>query len=371
MLFGLRFPTLHWYKSAEPQPMPTDKYLIFKVIRRTCGQQPVVLGGAPATELFRLSFADVLDEERDRGYQRPFDIRHSREFSSYIQNADATTIPLTFNLRGPQGEGWRLDDDESGHTATLTVRVPSDTAPAVLAQVDCQHRLGMMKESGVPLTFQCFLGLSPREEMAIFNVINGKAKGLSSSLLDYHTTKLLPDLESIRLDLYIAKLLNDDSQSVWHGKVKLGGRSTQGSKRRTSLRGLQTATKALLQRRPFDAASEMGAPERYLAVRDFWTAVVAVWPTAWSKPRTHLITKGVGVTALSLLAADIITAILSRQNRIDSNAFMAYLTPLSDVDWSSKGPFEAYGGRRGATEAHKSLAFRLRASGLSVVRSAV
>jgi DNA sulfur modification protein DndB len=348
--------------------MASAKYLIFKVILRTCGQLPVVLGGAAASELFRLSFADVLDEEADRGYQRPFDARHSREFSAYIQTAAATTIPLTFNLRGPQGDGWRLEHDTDADTATLSVRVPSEAAPAVLAQVDCQHRLGMMRDSAIPLTFQCFLGLDAREEMAIFNVINGKAKGLSSSLLDYHTTKLLPDLESIRLDLYIAKLLNDDPDSVWHGKVKLGGRSTQGSKRRTSLRGLQTATKALLQRRPFDTDSHMGAPERYLAVRDFWTAVVAVWPTAWNKPRTHLLTKGVGVTALSLLAADIIAAMVSRQRPIDSDAFLGYLMSLSDVDWSSKGPFEAYGGRRGATEAHKMLAAGLTAVRLAVTR---
>jgi DGQHR domain-containing protein len=350
--------------------MPCDKYLSIKVILGRCGQLPVVLGGAPASELFRLSFADILDESKDQGYQRPIDVRHSREFSAYIENPGATTIPLTFNLRGPEGEGWRLHRADAT-TATLEIRLPSNQSPAVLAQVDCQHRLGMMEGSAIPLTFQCFLGLTPREEMAIFNVINAKAKGLSPSLLDYHTTKLLPDLETIRLDLYIAKHLNDDPESVWCGKVKLGGSSSQGSKRRTSLRGLQTATKALLQRHPFDASSELDAWQRYEVVRDFWKGVVRVWPTAWSKPRTHLLTKGVGVTALSLLAADIITAILSRQHRADADTFVEYLAPVSDLDWSSKGPFKAYGGRRGATEVHQLLAFRLRTAGMSVVRSAV
>src|SRR5207244_6770919 len=132
-------------------------------------------------------------------------------------------------------------------------RTPSGESGAVLAQVDCQHRLGMMSESDIPLTFQCFLGLSPRDEMAIFNIINGKAKGLSSSLLDYHTTKLASDLAATQLDLYIAKMLHDDPGSVWHGKVKLGGTATQGNTRRVSLRGLQTATKLLLQRCPFGA----------------------------------------------------------------------------------------------------------------------
>ncbi len=146
----------------------------------TCGQLPVVLGAAPASELCSVSFADVLDEARDEGYQRPIDLHHSREFRAYVERPGATTIPLTFNLRGPKGEAWTLSQPDGSGVATLEIRRPLNGLPPVLAQVDCQHRLGMMGDSDVPLTFQCFLGLSARDEMAIFNVINGKAKGLSS-----------------------------------------------------------------------------------------------------------------------------------------------------------------------------------------------
>ena len=125
--------------------------------------------------------------------------------------------------------------------------------------------------------------------MAIFNVINGKAKGLSSSLLDYHTTILTPDLATIQVELYIAKKLNDDPRSVWHGKVKLGGAATQGTSRRISLRGLQAATKMLLQRCPLEAGSQLRPDQLYDVVRDFWAAVASVWPVAWSQPRTHLL----------------------------------------------------------------------------------
>ncbi|HYV49617.1 MAG TPA: DGQHR domain-containing protein, partial [Myxococcaceae bacterium] len=223
-----------------------SKYLDFQVLRQRCGQLPVVLGAAPAADLCALSFADVLDEAKEQGYQRPIDPRHSREFRSYIDQPGATTIPLTLNLRGQAGVGlgWILSAGRDGELATLSVRVPSPEHPAVLAQVDCQHRLGMMNTSPVPLTFQCFLGLSPSEEMAIFGIINGKAKGLNSSLLDYHQTQLLPDLEFLQQELFIAKRLSSDPDSVWHGLVKLGGGATQGSQRRISLRGLQTATKA-------------------------------------------------------------------------------------------------------------------------------
>ena len=147
-----------------------DKYLEIKVLKAFCWRLPVVLGAAQAGDLFHVSFADVLDEAKDEGYQRPIDSHHSREFRAYIEQAGATTIPLTFNLRGADGEGWTLSNTDSNGTAVLRVRRPSSGALPVLAQVDCQHRLGMLGDSDVPLTFQCFLGLTPREEMSI-NVI--------------------------------------------------------------------------------------------------------------------------------------------------------------------------------------------------------
>jgi DNA sulfur modification protein DndB len=50
----------------------------------------------------------------------------------------------------------------------------------------------------------CFLGLTEREEMEVFNVINSKAKGLSTSLLDFHDATLAADLASDRPELFIA-----------------------------------------------------------------------------------------------------------------------------------------------------------------------
>jgi DNA sulfur modification protein DndB len=332
-----------------------------RVLTATCGDLPVVLGAAPASALFELSFADVLDESADTGYQRPFDEAHSKEFRSYIERPGATTIPLTLNLRGPEGAGWRLRRGRNGE-ATLSVRVPRPGAPPVMARVDCQHRLGMMAESAVQLTFQCFLGLSVPEEMAIFNVINGKAKGLSSSLLDYHTTKLVEGYEATHLELYVAKRLNEDPRSVWRGTVKLGGVATQGSHRRVSLRGLQSATKLLLKHSLLGPA-QLSNDEVYGFVRDYWRAIAATWPSAWRDPRRHQITKGVGVTALSLLGADIINACLSSGKIPTEKAMKEYLHPLGEVDWSNAGIFKGFGGRAGAARAHDCLRNRLFGAG--------
>jgi DNA sulfur modification protein DndB len=341
-----------------------------KVLSLQCGQHRVAVGAAPARELYSVSFADVLNEDTEEGYQRPFDPQHSREFRTYIEQPGATTIPLTFNLRGAAGEGWKITASSVDGYGTLAIRRPSPGTPPVLAQVDCQHRLGMMGDSSISLTFQCYLGLSPKEEMAIFNTINSKAKGLNPSLLDYHTSKLIPDLDAVQLDLFIAKTLHDDHDSVWCGLVKMGGAETQGSHRRTSLRGLQSATKVLLQRSPLAAAGSLTSRQKYEVVRSFWNAVAIVWERAWSQPRTHLLIKGVGVTALSLLGADIITAAVAREQALTIKTFTDYLDPLASLDWSASGVFKGYGGRQGANQAHQMLRARLFAPGLAAVRRA-
>ena len=59
--------------------------------------------------------------------------------------------------------------------------------------MDCQHRLGALGDSDVSLAFMSYIGLSLREEMALFTIINSKAKGLSSSLTDFHESNLIND----------------------------------------------------------------------------------------------------------------------------------------------------------------------------------
>lgn len=335
----------------------------FKVIRRTCGDLPVVLGAAPAATLHWLSFADVLDEALETGYQRPIDPKHAREFREYITRPRATTIPLTFNLRGVEGRDWQLVADVDG-LGTLSLREPIDSSEKVLAQVDCQHRLGMMGDSTTPLTFQCYLGLTPREEMAVFNVINGKAKGLSPSLLDYHTTVLEPDLARVGLHLLIAKRLNDDPNSVWFKKLKLGGKASQGTTRPVTLRGLQAAAKLYLQASRFDEDHGLSADHKYETYRNFWRAVAETWPIPWQAPRKHLITKGVGVHALSMLAGDLART-LSSEAPATPRDFAQTLKPLRALDWSSAGPFSTFGGRKGANQVHEQLAQRLESAAIA------
>lgn len=209
--------------------------LTFKGQLGHCGDREVFIGFATAAELGRISFPDVLDEVTGNGYQRRFNREHSLEFKRYIQEPGATTIPLTFNLR-PDRKGWKVKNGPSG--ATLSVDISKEP---VMAQVDCQHRLGYLRGSQIPFAFMAYIGLSIDEEMEIFRVINGKAKGLSGSLLDFTEARLVEDdLKTARPELFLALVLHEDQRSPWYQRLDLGGNRTTGPLRIPSLCLVQT-----------------------------------------------------------------------------------------------------------------------------------
>jgi DGQHR domain-containing protein len=329
-------------------------WLKIPVLVGRCGQLPVVLGSAPARDLFAVSFADLFDEAAQTGYQRACDQRHAQGFREYIERPGATTIPLTFNLRGIPGSAWRLDpaDVSEGAPADLHLRMPERPEERAVARVDCQHRLEKMAESAVPLAFQCFLGLTPLEEMRIFGVINSKAKGLNASLTDYHESRF-KDVTREAADLHIATLLNDDPHSVWYRRVNLSGAATQGTNRPVTLRGMRNAVFLFLQHA---LIRDLPIEAQYQIVAAFWAAVAATWPKAWSDPRKHFLAKGIGVQGLSLLAGDIVKLAMRAEEALSEETFARHLVPLRNLDWANTGPFRGLGGRSGAREVHERLA---------------
>jgi DNA sulfur modification protein DndB len=303
-------------------------------------KRSVFLGFAPANVLYNLSFADVLDEDTGRGYQRRFNPSHSLDFRKYIQQENSSTIPLTFNLRPRADGGWRIQDTTS-RQAVLEI---DDSAGKVLTQVDCQHRLGYLNDVEVEMPFMCFIGLTEREEMEVFNVINSKAKGLSTSLLDFHDATLTRDLAGERPELFIALHLNNNAESPWYRQLDLGGTSTSGLMRRASLRTMQKAVKKFLNQTRVLRAQNPETAARI--VLDFWSAVAVVHREAWDSPRHYLINKGVGVYALMAIAADLYSENLG--HACDKRYFVTKLSEfITDLDWGSQGPLRGFGGESG------------------------
>lgn len=333
-------------------------------MRGRSAHRDVLVGFAPANILYSYSFSDVLDEDSGRGYQRRFNAQHSLDFCRYIQQDRSTTIPLTFNLRPRVDGAWQVTDSGATH-----VRLElSDGAGKLMAQVDCQHRLGHLGNLAVELPFMCFLGLSDREEMEIFNVINSKAKGLSASLLDFHDAQLCADLAGDRPELYIALYLKSDSASPWYRQLDLGGSCTSGLTRRASLRTLQKAIKRFLGRTKI--MKTLSIEEAAQVVLDFWAAVALAMSEQWTNPRTHLLTKGIGVYALMDIAADLVAEAPKRRH-LDKAYFASFLIDLArDFDWSTGGPLQGLGGEGGVKTAvdlvrsvRKQARFRIVANG--------
>ena len=312
--------------------------------------RPVLLGFAPAVLLYRLSFPDILDEDTGRGYQRPFNERHSQDFRRYIKEADSSTIPLTLNLR-PHAEGkWRILELKDGR---IRLEIAVD-AGKIMAQVDCQHRLGNLCDLSIPLPFMCFIGLSEREEMEVFSVINSKAKGLSTSLLDYHEAQLAESLAQERPELFIALQLNSIEESPWFRRLNLGGKTTSGLKRVASLRMMQKAVSNFL--RATSILSAHSVDDAVRVVLDFWCAVEAVLPKEWAEPRRHMLTKGIGLYALTRIAADIFIECRDTGRACDKRAFITALADFSDsVDWSTTGTLKGLGGQVGVKAAIEQL----------------
>lgn len=218
--------------------------------------------------------------------------------------------------------------------------------------MDCQHRLGELNGSKVTLAFMSFIGLDLRAEMAMFTVINSKAKGLSSSLTDYHESNLLNDLASEAPHLYIARKLNEDSKSPWHKLIRYGGETTSGLKRRTSFRMMQKSVQQFL--RDINGYYTGNLDDKYEIVVEYWNAIQKVFPDEWKEHRHHLITKGVGLYSLMMLLPDMIKS----QNQIsyDEDYFQSLLKPLKEkVDWKSNGTFANAGGHKGARETYLTL----------------
>lgn len=307
------------------------------------------MGFAPASLLYRHSFADVLQDSTHEGYQRRFFEGHSLEFRRYIQAQGSTTIPLTFNLRPSEGRTWEVQKGD-GRKAILCLEQDAK----VLSQVDCQHRLGFLGDQDVELAFMTFIGLTQRDEMEVFNRINSKAKGLSSSLLDFHQSKLASDLSKANPALFVALQLNERADSPWHRSLDLGGARTVGMNRRASLRTMQLAARRYIRecnlQGPIDA--QMLADT---AVR-FWGAVAKVLSAPWADPRKHLLTKGIGVYALMSIAGDLVREAQQRALSCDDPYFLGALDDfLPKIDWSNEGDLKGLGGGGGADEATKVL----------------
>ena len=165
---------------------------------------------------------------------------------------------------------------------------------------------------------------------------------------------------------FIALALRNDPASPWHKQLSLGGNSTSGMTRKASLRTFQKAvqrflkTTAILKTKPAAVVARV--------VLEFWQAVAITLAEAWSEPRRHQLTKGVGVYALMDIAADLYLEAEKTQRACDKAYFVAALADFApDFDWSNTGPLKGLGGEAGAKAAAVQIRAARRSSRLKLV----
>ena len=312
-----------------------------------CGHLDVFLGFASSQLLCEVSIADTLNDETGSGYQRPYNRPHSLDFKRYITQKSSSTIPLVFNLRKETKSQWQVKKDK-GNQAHLQLKKGGKS----LVIVDGQHRLGELADVELPFSFMAFIGLDIRTEMALFSIINSKAKGLTTSLTDFLQSKLVDDIAQEAPHLYIAKRLNEDPNSPWHRLIRYGGETTSGLKRRTSLRMMQKSIDRLLKRSR--GKKSISINQYYNIIHSFWDAVREVFPKEWEDHRHHLLSKGIGLYSLMLLLGDIVSEEVPE--KLDERYFINRLQPLkTKIDWDAKGMFAGAGGQKGAIEVYEKL----------------
>lgn len=346
----------------------------------------VFRGSAPARKLVAASWIDFFDRKTNwNGYQRPFDQKRSQNAADYATNQPSAFWPESIlsirpnseldddhQLNESEKELWRVDwrfdaESEDGKYGTLTVEFEADATRDIdfgdegqidvpwrkaFAQVDCQHRLGMMKNSDSLVTFCIFADMDRYEEMKIFKTINDTQRRVSTSLVD--TITMLSDPNRPPHISWGWKL-NEDVNSPFHAHVNLGGRSKPAQGEFITFRGLNVAVKKLV---PARFVSRITEDFGYECIVNFWRAVQTKWQYEFVDRTGNKLQQSPGIGGLARFGRRIIEQMVD-QNSADITIAEMALTERRNrkLNWSSSGPLATYTGKGGQTQVFEYLEY--------------
>lgn len=248
-----------------------------------------------------------------KGYQREISQDHTRRIARYLSNEAVTNVLPTsviINARQPLqvtniGEG--------------IVEIELKKFPLYI--IDGQHRIQALREAeaagqdlsdyelGVTLT-----NFDLRDEMIHFKNINTRANRAPKALSDVLMGQLadqygvipesLEDQATIRATQVVNRLVGD-TDSVWHGKVALGG-TRRRSYHTTVQSALAQSMKPMFTNGRFSDPTE-DQREIYRIFRDFWNALAEVFPEAFENSYTHNIQRSLGFSVWHTVLNRILT----------------------------------------------------------------
>lgn len=331
----------------------------------------VFRGFAPLAQLASISHPDTYNQDSNPlGTQRAIKFGHARGAYQYSSAPSQTAFfpEIVLNARDPSIVRFTPSSPDSP-VGVLEVDESHISAAKdkIVSRVDGNHRLHFAKgDKGRKLPpiakevgFCLVLGLSQEKEAQLFLDINGNQKGMSTSHLDNLQYRLTPERVIIdkHFDLFVAERLCEDSKSPFFGLVHKGGDrggKSQGLKRHINLRSLKAAIGRLLKRSGYLQYLPKG-DSQYALIRCYWTAVREVFHQDWRNPKDSMLLKGLGITVMAILGADVIDRCLLAKEPTQERMSEYLRTVARIADWSSQGEFGSYSGQKGAERAAKQL----------------
>ena len=280
-------------------------------------------------------FASVSRVGRDadasiRGYQRPEVLAHINAIRAYIES-ERPMIPnglvVAFDSRVRFEPAAAVVADETGlRQGTLVIPLDEEERPGWI--VDGQQRAAAIRDSRVerfPIFVSAFITADVAEQRAQFILVNSTKplpKGLIHELLPATEAPLPPALHKRRLPALLMERLNYDEDSPLAGRIRTPTSAGGTIKDNSVLRVLENSiTDGALYPYRFTDHGHPDTEGMLRLLKNYWTAVSAVFKDAWEKPpRQSRLTHGLGIISLGFLMDAIAERYEGREPSVDEFA---------------------------------------------------
>lgn len=302
---------LAWYAREEKAAM---KETTLKVPALEVRQRGRVLYSFAVEGKLLCRFAAVSRVGRDgggavTGYQRPEVLAHVAQISAYLRS-DGAILPnaVVVAFDRPAEFDGNTSGGGASRAGALTIQLADEEERKPAWVVDGQQRVAALRDTGLdgfPVFVTAFVARSlaeQREQFVLVNSTKPLPAGLVHELLPCTDAPLPQRLARRRFPALLLDRLNRDADSPLRGRVRTPTCPDGVIKDASilSMIGNSLSDGVIYLFRGGEGGPDVEAMLRVL--KDFWSAVAAVFPEAWSRPpRLSRLTHGAGVVALGLV----------------------------------------------------------------------
>jgi len=265
------------------------------------------------TDLLNRTKVDVwrIDEGVEKGYQRNPSVSRARSFGRFMQVGNTSPSSILLSIRGDDAKRVRY---EKGHLI-----VPDNLT---LWLVDGQHRVEGLRQvidvdsniGGLEFPVVIMLVDLDYEEAKQFVIINKTQKGVRADLAERFLQKaikmegwkqlraqkelgilkpILGDIDWRPRAVEIADMLNNDTDSVWHGKIRL-----PNAPKENTIVAQKSFTDSLEPILKHEYFKNRTADAIVSILNNYWNAISKLCDDAFDTPQDYVLQKTTGTFVL-------------------------------------------------------------------------